>query len=284
MSNKKVSGQDDSMGAKLKKMINRCQAAIMAANADCDQTVDLFNQAMGSRSKRKFAQDLGVNVSTVSRISTGQVKEISRPLLAKVAYAADPDSGVTLDKLMQAQGLIDSRERGDLPVRFEESCRRIMADELLSRGFSVSYLSQNDISKAPAQVGASVSVETNAFGNEKALWIVECKMASQHSMLSIAYGRAENWINSAMAHYYCGGAAARISLIVDSRAAFEQIKTKLSELMIPNEISVILISLTEGKLLDEYVAPLIDGRTPTFVLTKMENKRIMDKEDTPMDR
>ena len=56
-----------------------------------------------------------------------------------IAANADPESGVTIEKLMTAQGIIEGTSIPQRARVFEENCRRIIADELLSRGYSVSY-------------------------------------------------------------------------------------------------------------------------------------------------
>lgn len=268
--NKTIAESTDSSEARLGSMVVRVQMAIRAGEVDREKTVDLFNRAMGPRSKRKFADDLGVNVSSVSRISNGQVNEINPSLLAKIAFYADPNSDVTLDQLMEAQGLIDSKERAKLSYRYEEECRRIMVDELLRRGNSVNYGSQPELDDIQKQMFADFVIKTNALGAEESRWIVECKMMSQYSMLPIGSGRSKIWIDSAMAYYYCGGEAGRISLIVDNRAVFEQMKKKMSELTVPDEISVILISTSQGKILDEYAVPLKDNRKPVYPITDLQ--------------
>ena len=259
MGRKSTTEKNESLKSKFVEMLHRVQTAIRAGDVDREQTVDLFNLAIGPRSKRQFADDLGVNVSSVSRISNGQVNEISPQLLAKIAFYADPNSGVTLDQLMEAQGLVDSRGREKQSLQYEQECRRIMADELLSREYSVFYGSKNDLGLTEEYKIGDFSLRTNALGAENALWIIECKTMTQYSMLPIGSGRSRIWIDRAMAYYYCGGKAARISLVVDHSAVFEQMKKRMSVYTIPNEISVILISTKQGKVLDEYVAPLTGG-------------------------
>lgn len=82
-----------------------------------DMTIQLVNDAIGVRSMSKFAAELGVNVSSISRILSGKVQEISSELLAKIATYADPDSGVTLEKLMDAQGLHARADTSASPTR-----------------------------------------------------------------------------------------------------------------------------------------------------------------------
>ena len=265
---KKISEIKDSPEVKLGEMVLRTQMAIRTGEPDKEQTADLVMRAMGSRSRRKFADELGVNVSSISRILNGQVNEISPPLLAKIGFHADSDSDVTLDKLMDAQGLCDPQDRQQLASRYEEDCRRIMVDELLKQGYSVRYESETREEAHRSRMMSDFALRTNALGEEEMQWLVECKMMSQYSMFPTGFGRSQIWMDSAMAYYYRGGRAGRISLVVDHIAVFEQMKARMAELSIPNEVSVILISTRAGKILEEYVAPLSDGRVPRQVFGK----------------
>ncbi len=69
-----------------------------------------------------------------------------------------------------------------------------------------------------------------------------------------------------MALYYSGENAGRISIIVNNRTVFEQIRELMSHYKIPDEISVILVSTEKQKVLDEYVMSLSDGQEAKRVL------------------
>ena len=124
---------------KLGRFFLKLQSAYRTGQGDPEALSDLVAAAMGKRSQRQFASDMGVNVSSVSRILNGKVSEVSDILLAKIAANADPASGVTIEKLMAAQGMVEAESRAQLGKKYEESCRRIFSDELLKRGYTVSY-------------------------------------------------------------------------------------------------------------------------------------------------
>ena len=231
-------------------------------SVDLDALVQLVRDAMGQRSQRKFAEDLDVNVSSISRILAGKVSDINDILLAKIAANADPGSEVTLEKLMRAQGIVEAESRPELSRKLEADFRRILADELLTRGFSVSYPNQS--SHHPETRVFDIEIITDAIGNG-GRWFVEVK-----NTISGFPGMSKfrRWLDSAMATYYRGEKIGRISLAVDNRNFFEQSKHRLAELCIPDEISVILISTASGRVLDEYVAPLKDGRSARCVFGK----------------
>lgn len=236
--------------------------AYRSGNPDSDALILLIKDAMGQRSQRKFAEDLNVNVSSISRILSGKVSEVSDILLAKIAVYAEPGSGVTLEKLMQAQGIVQSASGQDRSAKLESGCRRIMVDELLSRGYSVSYPEvAQDQQKSRI---CDFEIITNAVGNG-GRWLVEVKGSFSETP---GLGRFQHWLDGAMAAYYRGEKAGRISLAVDNRGIFEQVKHRLAELLIPDEISVILFSIGSGRIQDEYVAPLSNGKTARVIFGK----------------
>ena len=109
---------------KLGRYFLKLQSAYRTGQGDPEALIDLVAAAMGKRSQRQFASDLGVNVSSVSRILSGKVSEVSDILLAKIAANADPASGVTIEKLMAAQGMVEAESKAQLAKKYEESCRR----------------------------------------------------------------------------------------------------------------------------------------------------------------
>lgn len=245
----------------------RLKSYYRSGNSDPETLIKLIKAAMGKRSQRKFAEDLGVNVSSISRILSGKVTEVSDILLAKIAAYADPESGVTLERLMEAQGIVEARSYADLDSKFEESCRRIIADELLRKGFSVSYPKEG-IENLTARA-CDFQVITDAVGNG-GRWLVEVKTLVVDNPQR---GRIQAWIDSAMAVYYRGEKVGRISMVVENRQMFEQIKGRLSGFTINDEISVLLVSVSRGMILDEYVAPMKDGRIPEFTFGKGGGER-----------
>ena len=73
-----------------------------------------------------------------------------------------------------------------------------------------------------------------------------------------------------MAAYYRGLEARRVSIVVDSEDLFNGMKKMLVRYKIRDELSVILVSLEEGKVYDEFVVPLEDGTVPVSILASAE--------------
>ena len=135
----KVLSDPTMAGEKLKRCLNRISHGSRLGKPDTDKLIRLVVKLIGSRTMRQFANDLGVNVSSISRIVNGKTTEISDLLLAKIAIYADPDSGVTLEDLMDAQGIIENKSARSLYKKFEDDSRRIIVDSLLKTNYSVNY-------------------------------------------------------------------------------------------------------------------------------------------------
>lgn len=246
---------------KLREYVLKLQSAYRTGKGDPEALIELAAAAMGKRSQRQFASDLGVNVSSVSRILSGKVSEISDTLLGKIAAHADPSSGVTLEKLMEAQGMVEAENRTQLARKFRESCRRILADELLQRGHTVLYPKEQSYDN---RFFCDFEIQTDALSKGNGRWLVEAKMMPTNMQFPMGTGTFRTWLDSAMAAYYRGEEAGRISLIIDHQAMFERVKAVFSRYPVRDEISILLISVSGGKILDEYAAPMTNGSTPEF--------------------
>ena len=266
---KKLSELDDSV-VKLGEYVVRVQLARRTGEIDVAETIELITRAKGPRSINQFSDVIGVSPSSLFRIVNGSVTKLRAPMLAKIAFYADPESGVTLEQLMKAQGLSDPQDRMLTAIQYEHECRRIFIDELIQRGYMV-----KDLMIEEKQDGVfDFELTTDALKDGTGKWAVECKFLNRHNnVLPAGIGRSRIALERAMACFYIGKSDyQRISLVVDHPMAFEQLKEQLSTLEIPNEISVILLNTDKGIIEDEYVAPLTYTRRgypdPVFGKTK----------------
>lgn len=229
-----------------------------------EETIALVKAAMGNRSMREFAQTMGMNQSNLSRILNGKVTEIRPYTLANIALEASPESGVTIEKLMKAQGLTIPEERDPIKKRDRGESHKIITDELLLRGYNVKLEKYYSPKELGTILAGTYAIKTDALPGKED-WIFMDKLVKFYSRVSIAL--IEGWIDGAMALYYRGLKAKRVSLVVDSDDLFRGMKILMGRIKVKDEISVILVSMDEGKVLDEYVMPLEDGREPELVLT-----------------
>lgn len=75
--------------------------------ADRKRMADLVYEAKGEeRSLRQFADDIEVNVSTISRITNKKIaRHVDLEVIAKIAAGAESDSDTIFEELMEANGM-----------------------------------------------------------------------------------------------------------------------------------------------------------------------------------
>ena len=96
-------------------------------------------------------------------------------------------------------------------------------------------------------------LESNALGEQSKLAFEFKTYKTEKPITGI--GNTKQWINRIMAMYYRRDLAikdiSRVTLVVEIKEIFEQVKKILSEYTIPDEISVVLVS--NDQIADEYV-------------------------------
>ena len=90
-----------------KKITNLFPDYIRTGKADQEALSQLVLHAKGSRSMNDFAKECEVNTSTISRIiNMKNTTACSDDVLMAISKAADPESGVTLEQLLVANGMV----------------------------------------------------------------------------------------------------------------------------------------------------------------------------------
>ncbi len=262
-------------GIRLAMYYKALQEYMRVRDPDKETLAELVIRAKGpKRSMRQFAADIGVNPSTLSRITNMQTASANKDsLIAGIAAHADKDSGVTFEMLMEAhgmekQGRMRSQEAYN---RFEQKCRMVIQDELLKRGYSISNLQMAD-PVAPFDI----SLKTDAVNHGDGIWAFEFRMFSPDPRISgipTGMGMTQRCMDAIMRMFYIGNTKVdKVSLVVQYREIFEQLKQRYSDLCITDEISFILIA--GNRVIEEYVIP-------------MRNREVKETffklEDTPKD-
>lgn len=240
-------------------------------NVDKEKTIVLIRKAKGARTQKAFANAMAIDESVVSRILSGKTTELSPALISKIASYADSGSGVTLEQLMEAQGFVGTESIARRPKVFGDDCRRIIADSLLLRGASVEKC-------VIANRGIfDFSFITNALSDPSDSakeWAFDVLYTGNTTPF---FRYIKDRLNMIMAEYYKGYSAGRVTLVTDNEAVYERAKKILAPLTIPDEISVMLISTSEKQILNEFIAPLSNGRQGRSVFELPDSER---KEDT----
>lgn len=248
----------------LTNMVRRASLMKRTEPVDKDETIALVKAALGDRSIRKFAEEIGVSASSISRILNGTSTEIRSSLIAFIVECAAPQSGVTLDKLLKAQGFTLPEDRKPAAKRGRWESKQLISDELLLRGYSVRHILEvTDMSiwsNFPTYI-----IKTDAFPDQGGKWYFIDKLCKQVKRVSIAM--IQGWVDGIIAAYYRGLKAKRVSIVLDSLDLFNGMKKMLEKYHLRDEISVILVSMETGQVLEEYVIPLENGVVPESVIT-----------------
>ena len=232
---------------------------------DREKVGELVKAARGpERSVRTFADEMGVNASTVSRVENAKTSGVGNALLARVAAHADDLSGVTLENLLEANGM----EKRQIPLgarimesrkRFERTAGDVIRDELFKSGHTFTDAREVGI---PAYHDYSVDLigNTNAI---KGAWMFEFMYIPEERDDRHIRWSAARVIEKAfqfMSVFYCGpGEIGKISIAINSKVAFdyvkESIENRLDGTKIKDKMSIILIDEDKRYVAEEWYIP-----------------------------
>lgn len=158
---------------------------------DKDLLAEYVVRAKGpERSMRQFAEEIGVNASTLSRIVNKKTAGAnSDSLIADIAAHADKNCGITFEMLMHAHGMENTTGRGGVYMRYgreiERSLKSILIDALLVRGYSLTLREPIRHKTIAGVFTFDMDLMTNATQEEDGLWGLDfCVMLQQPSRVS----------------------------------------------------------------------------------------------------
>ena len=260
-----------------------------AREPDKGRLSDLVIKAKGpKRSMRKFAEEIEVNPSTLSRLVNQKTTGAnSDELIAKIAAHADPDSGVTFEELMEAHGMALKEARYRNESAFEDACRDILLKELEIRGYETEDEACERLRGAGFGMEYDFALRTDALKKGNGKWYFECKMFNSPSGIPVGAGRTMQWLTMTMALFYCGGMdAEKVSLVVERREIYESLKERCKDVKIPDQISVILVDTEKQRVVEEFLIPMTgDGEQPEvfYKISDQSEIETMQKSDDAWD-
>lgn len=289
-----------------KKATNLFPDYIRTGDVDSEVLSQLVLRAKGSRSMTAFATDCEVNTSTISRIvNMKTTTACSDEVLMAISKAADPTSGVTIDQLLAANGMVkmvsagiegdfftprhivfsisenvdehgeDSGTSGAFMrsvVRYlseskmEALYRETMQNTLLLNGFFVELIPNEKMSwPKDKQYRADFAIKTNALQDEG---ISTWLFECKSYTAGIGRGTIAQ-MNRMFAMAYLESPrelGIKISVLVNHAAMLQQARDFYEGYKIKDYFSFILIDPHERRVIDEFCIPRIDG-TEKSVLT-----------------
>ena len=249
---------------------------------DKQKMAELVVRAKGaSRSMRQFALDCGVNPSTLSRIvNLKNSGACTDELIQKVAQNADPESGITFEMLMDANGKVPQRMTGkytsqEFAIK-EKTITDVIFKELLRRGYTISMLKEQIKHNAlNYRYRTDWAIRTNAIsdGEEMELWEFEI----WHTLIDVENSVAHTVMKlrqkflMVLGLYYAGTMhPQKMSFVLTDREIYDRVIETLENMQFKDVFSIILVNLEESRVEEEYVFPLIDRPNVGTVFTPIE--------------
>ena len=281
-----------------KKITNLFPDYIRTGKADLETLSQLVLRAKGSRSMNDFAKECEVNTSTISRIiNMKNTTACSDDVLMAISKAADPESGVTLEQLLMANGMVklvpagtegavvsptqivfglaDIAEEKQIESvynellqgarkylsesRLEESCRESLQNSLLLGGYSVELLPYNKMDwPRNRQFRGDFAIRTNSLQEEGIdIWLFDCKS------YTAGIGRGTiGQMNRLFGMAYMDSPrehGIKVSIVVDHSIMIEQARDYYAGYKIRDYFSFVLIDSADRRVIDEFCIPRIDG-------------------------
>ena len=241
-------------------------------DTNLDDLAECVKQALGSKSIRQFASEIGTTPSTISRILNKKILEPSEELIIKIGLNADADSGVTVEKLLAICGRGNrAAMMRDAGARFEKEAAEAISRYLKDKGY-MAKLSKEV--RTQNRLRYDFVIETDALSGEPCLWAFDVKLILPMSPLgSPGTGRTRRLLDSIFASFYVRqNEYDRVSVVVNRRVIFEQLKKQLCDLSINDSFSIVLVA--GSSVVDEFV--VTNSVNNTVVLKNDREERLCD--------
>lgn len=237
----------------------RLQDYERTGNPNKELLAKLVTLAKGPRSMRQFADELGVNPSTLSRIVNQKTASSnSDELILAISDHADPESGVTLEMLMVAHGMTKIGSPRAKMILF----RNIITGELTSRGYSIRLGDEPYLESVLGTCRIAIDIRTNALGCENGAWLFDFwgLFDEEVKEKEKAVEKLKQWMLM-----YAGmlGMQSRcinaFSVVTDSELLFREAQKSLQAFTLDHPFSIILVNTITCKVEDEYWANTHDN-------------------------
>lgn len=243
--------------------------------ADKQKMADLLCKAKGERrSLRQFASDIGVNVSTVSRIVNKKIaRHVDSEIIAKIAAGAESENESLFDELMSANGMqkvivethcIDLKQQQLRVLTYCDklkkiSPRQVSAYEWLDQTWKAIA---NSLTEADIKYEIEFEDSNSYFWDYRVTsdvidgdWVFDVKKCLNFS----AIRSVERSIYKIMADHFRldHDDYGKVSIVLDNVLAYKEIVNKFERFAPPFEMSFILVS--KFRVEEEFILKNPDG-------------------------
>jgi transcriptional regulator with XRE-family HTH domain len=228
---------------------------------DKDMLSELTIRAKGpKRSLRQFAEELEVSPSTLSRIVNKKTASANSDLLiADIAEHADPESGVTFEKMMEAHGMAPRDETKGAITLFRETATATLLKELLRRDYKVNDIvgieKPTHLDSILGRCYLDLELHTDALGKDDSVWMFSFFVQKGSDPVSPDWlNRIRQWMLM-YAGMMCFNEenVDRVSVVISEESTFDAVIPFFEGYVSSFEISLILIDLENRSITKEYV-------------------------------
>lgn len=258
---------------------------------DKNKLAELLVRAKGAnRSMRQFALECGVNPSTLSRIVNMKISgACTDELIQKVAQNSDPESGITFEILMDANGKVPRRMTGKYTSKefsiTEKAITDILFKELVIRGYTLSMpkgKNEHNALNYHYRTDWVVSTDANSDNGEIDLWEFEIwhTMLNEGNSIAHTVMKLRQKFLMVLGLYYTGTMnSKKMSFVLTNREVYDRIIETLENIEFKDIFSIILVNLEESKVEEEYVFPVKEHQSIGTVFIPIEDGEVEDKEE-----
>lgn len=243
--------------AKYEKLLSETNEYIKVKPIDVEKTIHLITKIQGDRGIMDFASAIG----TVSRIQLFRIYkkrniELRDTTIAGIISAQLPESNVSLDAFMEAQGKIRKDKLDEYKKIRNIELRQILEYSLILAGYEINTKEENKTKRSEENDHSKFSVRIHQQSQKEYTWNFEIR--------SFPFtGKKTDYssdINMLLSHLVTVSVqdrdVNRFSIIIDNELVYRELKEKAKTIRLPNEVSIILISTIHRKVIEEYVIPL----------------------------
>lgn len=280
-----------------RKSINEFPGYVRISQPDYEVLSALVKKAVGDRSLAEFSEATGISPSTISRIINNKfASPSSDSVIARIIENIDPNSGVTREDILTAHGLaplllsgnmgsgkssvinalLESEGTAAVKDAIESSVRagghasvkekvfqEAVQSALLQKGYTITLIKRQDIiSAGDVHYRADFAFKTDALKDHGIeLWAFDTVETARRPLL-----HKLSWVFGTAYVQPLRSRGIKMSLIMDDRDEFEDTKRRFEGITIPDDISVILVDMTDGSIADEFQLAMTDGGNYDSVL------------------
>lgn len=254
------------------------------------------------RTMKQFAEECDVNPSTLSRIANKKlVGGSSEALMLAIFEHADPNSGLTLDALMDANGMVPAGSVRVNEYRFQEQAvTDLITSEITRRVSAAVYPCRQLRLSRTMGYTPDIVFESESFGGN-GIWAFDVVHMRSMGFRRDGKDRDEEDVKqrntimnrrrffdrlsryATIGYFHPEEVPNRFSFIVLDKDFFDDIIAEYGNQKFQGDVSLVLADLNNLKVVDEFIFQRRDGSMMDKFFTVPVNDEATDSKDSLID-